>query len=326
MSVFTPLQQDEISEFLSDYRLGDLVSHQGIQGGSENTNYFVITAVSGSLQHWVLTLIERGPIHELPFFVELLESLHQQGLSVPYALPDCHGQRIHQLKGRPALLQPCLPGEHPTRSTPELCHALGVWLARMHTATKNTSLNRQSDRSPRWVVTQAQSLLASQWQSHKTWLSPALDHLESWLQSSPTMPISIIHGDLFRDNAMVSGDAISGVIDFYNAYRGWTLMDIAICVNDWCIDFDTGVQPKIQKNNLQALISGYQTIKPLTPSEAEHWLSMLQLAALRFWVSRQLSWTQSVQQQITVKDPAPFGKLFQCYRELQLSHATDANW
>lgn len=326
MSVFTPLQEDEIREFLSDYNLGDMVSYQGIQGGSENTNFFVTTATPDIQQHWVLTLIERGPVDELPFFIDLLESLHKHGLSVPYALPDQHRQRIRHIKGRPALLQPCLPGEHPTHISPALSHTLGVWLARMHTATENSSLNRQSDRSPQWVVVQARSLLLSHWQSHQPWLSSALDQLASWLRSQPDLPVSIIHGDLFRDNAMVSGNSINGVIDFYNAYRGWTLMDIAICVNDWCIDFDNNMQPIIQKENIQALVSGYQTVKHLTPSESEHWLNVLQLAALRFWVSRQLSWTQSLQQGITVKDPAPFGKLFHLYRELQLSNANNANW
>jgi len=327
VSVFTPLQEDEIREFISDYNLGDMESYQGIQGGSENTNFFVTTASSGHQQHWVLTLIERGPVDELPFFIDLLESLHTSGLSVPYALPDRHQQRIRHLKGRPAQLQPCLPGEHPTCITPELSHALGVWLARMHSATENTSLNRQSDRSPQWVVTQARSLLRSHWQSHQQWLAPALDQLADWLQSPPTMPVSIIHGDLFRDNAMVSGNSINGVIDFYNAYRGWTLMDMAICVNDWCIDFDNSMQPRIQRKNIQALFSGYRTIKHLTPSESEHWLSMLQLAALRFWVSRQQSWKQQAATlEITVKDPAPFGRLFRLYRELQLSNASDADW
>lgn len=328
MSVFTPLQQEEIEKFLAAYDVGELVSYQGIQGGSENTNYFVntLTSASDEQQRWVLTLIERGPIHELPFFVDLLEVLHEKDLSVPYALSDRNKQRIHHLKGRPALLQPCLTGEHPCEVNSALCHSLGVWLARMHAATEDSSLARQSDRHPQWVVSQAKALQSDKWQTHGPWLLDALNNLETWLKAPPAMPVSIIHGDLFRDNAMVTGDSIDGVIDFYNAYRGWTLMDIAICVNDWCVEFNVDGQPQVQHGMVQALIAGYQSIRKLTDTESRHWLTVLQLAALRFWVSRQLAWTLAGKQQITVKDPAPFAKLFQYYREQQLANSGALNW
>lgn len=329
MSVFTPLQQEDVEQFLAGFDVGELVAYQGIQGGSENTNYFIHTQASpsDSQQRWVLTLIERGPVDELAFFVELLETLHQAGLAVPFALPDRHGKRIHLIKGRPALLQPCLSGEHPTATTEQLCHTLGTWLASMHSATQQTPLDRQGDRDPYWVVSQAQSLLHSHWQTHDAWLSSALNDLSRWLKSTPSLPSSIIHGDLFRDNAMASQNTISGVIDFYNAYRGWTLMDIAICVNDWCIEFDAKNNPRVAHQKLHALLSGYQTVRALTETEKEHWLIMLQLAALRFWVSRQLAWKPGESHQnITIKDPAPFEGLFRLYRNLQLSHATELNW
>ena len=97
-------------------------------------------------------------------------------------------------------------------------------------------------------------------------------------------------------------------------------MDIAICVNDWCIEFDAKNNPRVAHQKLHALLSGYQTVRALTETEKEHWLIMLQLAALRFWVSRQLAWKPGESHQnITIKDPAPFEGLFRLYRNLQLS-------
>jgi len=104
-------------------------------------------------------------------------------------------------------------------------------------------------------------------------------------------------------------------------------MDIAICVNDWCIDIDAEKNPQVRHHKLNALLSGYQSVRALTDTETEHWLVVLQLAALRFWVSRQLAWIPGQKQQhITVKDPEPFGRLFKYYRHLQLSHGTELNW
>lgn len=327
MSVFTPLQEEEVQQFLAGYDVGEVITYQGIQGGSENTNFFIDTLDGNNQRRWVLTLIERGPVDELSFFVDLLEVLHDKGLSVPYALADRHNQRIQHIKERPALLQPCLTGKHPEIASAELCRSLGRWLAHMHAATEHSSLSRQSDRHPEWVVANAGALLGTQWQSHASWLGSALQDLETWLQAPPALPVSIIHGDLFRDNALVKDDEINGVIDFYNAYRGWTLMDIAICVNDWCVEFDEAGQPEIQRDRLLALITGYQSVRTLSQTEASHWLTILQLAALRFWVSRQLAWVKAGKQQaITVKDPDPFARLFQYYRHHQLTNTQELNW
>ena len=49
---------------------------------------------------------------------------------------------------------------------------------------------------------------------------------------------------MFRDNAMFEGlpgrEQLSGVFDFYFAGVDTLLFDLAVCLNDWCIDLDTG--------------------------------------------------------------------------------------
>ncbi len=69
MSVFTPLERHELEVFLAPYRLGRLRDFQGIAAGSENSNFFV----SLEQGEFVLTLVERGPVADLPFFIELLD-------------------------------------------------------------------------------------------------------------------------------------------------------------------------------------------------------------------------------------------------------------
>ena len=108
MSVFTPLARPELETFLAPYGLGRLHDFQGIAAGSENTNYFI----SMEQGEFVLTLVERGPVQEMPFFIELLDVLHDADLPVPYALRTTDGQALRELAGKPALLQPRLPGKH----------------------------------------------------------------------------------------------------------------------------------------------------------------------------------------------------------------------
>ena len=126
MSVFTPLQHEELEAFLAPYGLGRLQEFEGIAAGSENSNFFV----SVEQGQYVLTLVERGPTQDLPFFIELLEVLHRAGLPVPYALQTADGEALRNLAGKPALLQPRLPGRHVAAPNAHHCSEVaGCWRA-----------------------------------------------------------------------------------------------------------------------------------------------------------------------------------------------------
>lgn len=307
MSVFTPLSRTDVSEFMRQFGLGDVLQIKGISGGSENTNYFV-DCTSGA---YVLTLVERGPIQDLPFFVSLLDCLKSAGLPVPFAFRNQEGKALLSLKNKPALLQPRLPGEHPGQVTPAHCAALGALLATLHGAS--CGLQRSSDRGPRWVLSESMLFVRTVWFHEREWLQPCLDSLRNWLEKAPALPQAVIHGDLFRDNAMFEGECISGVIDFYNAATGWTLLELAICVNDWCVDVQDGA-PVINQQRIDALIKAYSKTRPLTDEELKAWPFLLQLAALRFWLSRQqYAVLHQNQPDVLIKDPDYFRQLLKLH-------------
>ncbi|MBC53499.1 MAG: homoserine kinase [Gammaproteobacteria bacterium] len=313
MSVFTPLSHSEIAQFVSRFDVGDFIDAQGVSGGSENTNYFVDCQAG----RYVLTLVERGPSADLPFFIKLLDCLHTADLPVPFVITDRDGVALHSLKDKPALLQPRLSGQHVEHVSADQCAALGQMLARLHQSA--CDLTRHSDRGPQWTVHKALGLLNDPWQKHRSWLEPALLQLRDWLEFSgdhapaQTLPTSIIHGDLFRDNVLFQGNTISGVIDFYNAASGWQLFDIAVCVNDWCIDnADPGFT--LNRERTRALLSAYAGQRPFSDAEQRGWPSMLQLAALRFWVSRQqYALAHKGQTGILIKDPDYFHQVMKMH-------------
>jgi homoserine kinase type II len=101
------------------------------------------------------------------------------------------------------------------------------------------------------------------------------------------LPSGPIHADLFRDNVLIDGsagaDRIGGLIDFYFAGCSIWLFDLAVTMNDWCIDQSSGA---FEPARAQAMIDAYHAVRPLTDDEHTCWRTVLRAAALRFWISR----------------------------------------
>jgi homoserine kinase type II len=100
------------------------------------------------------------------------------------------------------------------------------------------------------------------------------------------MPRGAIHGDLFCDNVLFDGDRVAGLIDFGFAATDFYAYDLAITANDWCVVKEGDDRGALVPGLVQALIDGYQAVRPLDAVEREQWPSLLRAAALRFWLSR----------------------------------------
>ena len=298
MSVFTPLARPELETFLAPYGLGRLLDYQGIAAGSENTNFFI----SLEKGEFVLTLVERGPIQDLPFFIELLDVLHDAELPVPYALRTTDGSALRELAGKPALLQPRLAGKHVKQANAQHCVQVGELLGHLHLATREHVLERKTDRGLDWMLAEGGQLLTRLDAEPSALLQAALEEIKQRQDQIMALPRANIHADLFRDNAMFEGTHLTGLIDFYNACSGPMLYDVAIALNDWCSD----EQGQIDGPRARAMLGAYAALRPFTASEAELWPTLLRVACVRFWLSRLIAAESFAGQDVLIHDPREF--------------------
>jgi homoserine kinase type II len=298
MSVFTPLARPELETFLAPYGLGRLRDFQGIAAGSENTNYFI----SLEQGEFVLTLVERGPVQEMPFFIELLDVLHDADLPVPYALRTTDNQALRELAGKPALLQPRLAGKHIKEPNTQHCIEIGSLLGKLHLATCDRVIERKTDRGLDWMLEEGNNFLSHLGERERALLDKALKEIEAFKPQILALPRANLHGDLFRDNTMFEGTHLTGVIDFYNACSGPMLYDLAIALNDWCSDEDG----QLHAVHARALLGAYAALRPFTAAEAQLWPTMLRVACVRFWLSRLIAAESFAGQDVLIHDPVEF--------------------
>jgi homoserine kinase type II len=282
MAVFTEVSFDEAAALVARLGIGRLERLEGIVAGIENTNYFADT----DRGRYVLTIFERLTAEQLPFYLYLMQHLAARGIPVPAPHADAAGELLHALRGKPAALVDRLSGAHELAPDAKHCAAVGAMLARMHLAGRDFPRRQPNLRGLAW------------WRETVPRVRPFLDPgqralieselaFQEHLAATPAfeaLPAGPIHADLFRDNVMFdAAGTLTGFFDFYFAGVDRFAYDIAVCLNDWCIDLASG---RLEEDRAAAFVAAYDAERRLSGDELRLLPAMTRAGALRFWVSR----------------------------------------
>ena len=285
MAVFTLVSESDASRLLSEYDLGELVSLAGISAGIENSNFFLST----SNAEYVLTVFEVLKIDQLPFYVELMHHLACRDVAVPMPQTRKDGGRISTLHGKPAIIVTRLKGAWVREPNSRHCEIAASTMARYQLAAQDFVIRQPNLRGLDWWKTTAPKVMQFLNPSQLYLLESNLQIQEGLAISNKLehLPFGPAHCDYFRDNVLFAGTAqnpaMGGVIDFYFAGCDHWLFDMAVAVNDWCVDLETG---DLDPERLAAWMRGYTSVRHFTAAERAVWPQMLRAAALRFWISR----------------------------------------
>lgn len=276
MSVYTTVTESQLQNFLQDYDLGELVEFEGITDGIENTNYFVTTDHG----EYVLTLFEILTMDELPFYVELMAFLNEHNIPSAHPVKNRQHSFLAELGGKPAILVQRLHGQSVNQPTISQCEAIGRVLGDLHLRGKYFGMRHENSRGKRWRNETGKQLVPLLPEDDASLLQAELT--EYARHDTDHLPKGVIHADLFRDNVLFDGEQLTGLLDFYNACNDSLLYDLAITVNDWCVNENGGTDFDFA----HAMCNAYSQERPLTVDEQNAWPVMMRIAAMRFWLSR----------------------------------------
>ncbi len=281
MAVFTPVSLDEVIPWAEQFPVGRITALEGIPSGIENTNFFL----SAERGEFVLTLFEKLSFAQLPFYLQLMRHLAERGVRVPAPLQSDKGELIAALRGKPAAIVTRLNGQWQPAPAAVHCREVGAMLAAMHLAAQDFPLYQPNLRGLAWWEETAPVVLPFLSDDEQQLLRAEMHTQQAFAASSvyAALPGGPIHADLFRNNVMFDGEQLTGFFDFYFAGCDTWLFDVAVTVNDWCIDLATG---ETDSARVRALLDAYASVRPFTAEEKQSWPAMLRAGALRFWLSR----------------------------------------
>lgn len=294
MSVYTKVDSAQLDKFLERYVLGKCLELRPIETGVTNTNYFLDTEGG----EYVLTLYEHHSDDEIEYILGLQQHLAERSIHCASPVLDRRGDRFSMLNNRPTAIIHRVPGSVVAQPEAGHCAAIATELARFHLAGKDYDGLRHNPRGLDWMVAARDMLDNELGAEDDRMIDACLQDYRGGEFSQ--LPWGAIHADLFHDNALFDGDRLGGIIDFDYACVDWYVFDLAVLINDWCIDTEGGLRADL----VDALLDAYCRIRPLSRNELETLPLFLRVTALRFWLSRLYDRTFPLKGELTtIKSP-----------------------
>ena len=300
MAVYTKISNKEITFINSQFDIDKIKNFKGIKKGIENTNYLL----RSKNEKLILTIFEKRVLNrEIPFFMQLMDTLNNSGISCPKPLKNKSGNYLIKLKGKTACIVSFIEGSDKIKLNSKNCFDIGKIIARMHTVTKNIKLYRKNSMGIEYLSPLLKSIKfkSKKFTNLEKFLKVNLDYLKkNWPKK---LPLGIIHGDLFIDNIFFKKNKLSGIIDFYFAANDYFMYEIAICINALCFDIKKS-KFIINKQKVNNLIKGYESIKKISLKEKKSLNILCRGAAIRYLLTRLYDYSNTPKTAlIQIKDP-----------------------
>jgi len=207
--------------------------------------------------------------------IDLLNSLQQNQISVPQPIPQRDGTYIQILNApegpRYAVVFSFVSGV-PHSPTKVHSYRFGQAIAQFHTVTDSYPADRAGFRfDPAGMVDEPLVRLRPLFAAHKNDFDYLVDISTSLKQAAGRLPrkapeYGICHGDVNDGNLHLGDDNEWTLLDFEYFGYGWRVFDIGTFFNNQIHQMG---KTEHTKSILHAFLEGYQSVRPLSPTELE---------------------------------------------------------
>ena len=297
MSVYTNLSTKDVSLLLSKYSIGTLKSFQGISDGITNTNYFLNT----SKGKYIITIFEDITEIKVKKYLKLMNFFSNNNMCCPEIMFTKSGSILSTVKSKPCSIMEKLSGKTINTTNVSLCKSIGTIIGNFHTAGSKYSSKISNSRDIKWVernIAKIKNHISKEQLDILNYSSKIFRKIFEM-----KLPNGMIHSDLFRDNVLARGDKVTGIIDYYYSFNGPLIYELAVIINDWCVNKDGAIN--LVKYN--SFLNSYNLERELTTVEKKQINNAMIAASLRFYLSRLVDMIFPKVGEIThIKDPSTF--------------------
>ena len=279
MAVYTPLTSGQLVLVARGFGLPSVDRAVAEPKGSVNTNYHLW---SGSRRYF-LRVNEGKSDAEVEFEGRVLGHLEARRFPAVRLVPAAGGRSYVVIAGKQAMLFAFAPGEELERAdvTAVHCRRVGEALGSLHEESHDLGVERVNPYAWPRVAGWVRELEPDG--DGDPEVAAALPMLRDELalgERLPKAPRGLVHGDLFIDNVLWTGDELSAVLDWEMSCTDAFAWDIAVAILAWC--YGTGLEPGLAR----ALLDGYRSRARLERATADAVYAYARYVALRYTASR----------------------------------------
>lgn len=297
MSVYTILKNKHIKEILSLYNIGSLKSFDGISDGITNTNYFLNTDKG----KYVITIFEDIKKTKVTKYLKLMNFFSKKGLCAPEIMITKSGDVLTTVEKKPCSIMQKLSGKTVNESNSTLCKSLGEVIGTFHNFSQQYQGMISNSRDVEWIEKTSKKIENHLQPNQLNLIKHCSKVFKKIFRSN--LPSGVIHSDLFRDNVLARNNKITGIIDYYYSFNGPLIYELAVIVNDWCVNKNGS----INAIKYHSFISSYNSVRAITKKEMKQMNNAMIAAGLRFYLSRLVDMIFPKVGEIThIKDPSTF--------------------
>jgi len=259
-----------IGQAIQQYNKGKLLSFKQIDHGFANKNYNIVTTKG----IYLLRFPQKHSIENQQKECLLMQVLKKYDFPTAYPIADKNGRCVSGTDKFTCILYEFIEGKIPKINTNVVTN-IALSLSYLHQIP--TCFIPQKSNT---IQSNSIEELISDFSSARNQLPDIFRRFsKNYLRLNRflhiPLPSGLIHGDIFPDNTIFSGNQLKAIIDFEEFCIDYFLFDIGMAINGFCFRNN-----QLDNVLLDTFIKTYQTTRKLTKTELELLPAYIQWAAL----------------------------------------------